>query len=179
MRISRERWAFSVRRAATAGSEEPTAPARRSMAAPSTPSSEKSSWEPVSPERSVAASACCMAREKRPPRVWASSSRRGSGTIWALAMVPMSRVVADWSWRSWATQVPGLSVSLPASRRARLRSSTTSTWLLCSGVRPASERVSDSWSAAVWSSSTASARAALLLVDPDCAATMARSATVR
>ena len=88
----------------------------------------------------MAASACCMAREKRPPSVWASSSRRGSGTIWALAMVPTRRVVADWSWRSWATQVPGLSVSVPASRRERLRSSTTSTWLLCSGVRPALAR---------------------------------------
>ena len=149
------------------------------MAAPSTPSSEKSSWEPVSPERSVAASACCMAREKRPLTVWASSSRRGSGTICAFAMVPTRRVVADWSWRTWATQVPGLRVSVPASRMERLRSSTTSTWLLCSGVSPALAAVSVSFLAAVWSSATASPRAALLLVDSDCAATMALSAIDR
>ena len=118
------RWRCAA--SAIAGSESPSALARRSMATPSAPSSAKRSSEPVPPVRSVATSACCMASENRPPRVWARSSRRGSGSSCSLTIVVISWVTPDWSCRSWATQVPRLRVPVlprawPGSGRERRR----------------------------------------------------------
>ena len=91
------------------GSESPSPLARRSMAAPSTPSSANSSSDPVL-TGALGGDQCLLHGEREATaRVWASSSSRGSGSICALTMVVISWVTPDWSCRSCAIQVPGLS----------------------------------------------------------------------